>query len=98
VKPRYNLCKYPLLGPFLGSSNAYLRTTKGQDPTGEPTAGGVAIGNVRRRSWTCGQKLGAIKYATSNYVPGKTGSDELIANNSAATNISCTLKMLHEWI
>jgi hypothetical protein len=64
----------------------------------KPIDDDVAIDDIRRRSWTREQKLGAIKYATSTYVPGKTGSDELIANHAAAFNIGCTPKMLCTWI
>jgi hypothetical protein len=75
-----------------------LRTAKGQDSEDKAINDDVAIDDIRRRSWTCEQKLGAIKYATSTYVPGKTGSNELIANNAAAINIGCTPKMLCTWI
>jgi len=70
--PRYNPYKHRL-GPFLGSSEAFLRTAKGQDPEDEAIDDDVAIDDVRRRSWTREQKLGAIKYATSTFIPGKTG-------------------------
>ena len=95
--PRYNLYKHRL-SPFLGSSEAFLRTAKGQDPEDEAIDDDVAIDDVRRRSWTREQKLGAIKYATSTFVPGKTGQDKLIANKAAAYNIGYTPKMLCTWI
>jgi hypothetical protein len=91
-EPCHNLYSYRLLGLFLGSSKDFLRTAKVQDPEDK------AIDDIRRRSWTCEQKLGAIKYATSTYVLGKTGSDKLTPNNAAALNIGCTPKMLRTWI
>jgi len=97
-KPWYNLYSYRLPGPFLGSSKDFLRTAKGQDPEDEAIDDNVAIDDIRRRSWTREQKLGAIKYATLTYVLGKTSSDKLILNNAAALNIGCTPKMLHTWI
>jgi hypothetical protein len=78
----------------LGNSKDFLRTAKGQDSEDEATDNDIAIDDIRRRSWTCEQKLGAIKYATSTYVPSKAGSNELITNNAAAVNIRCTSKML----
>jgi hypothetical protein len=103
AKPRHNPYSYRL-GPFLGSSEDFLRTARGQDSEGEDPEDedpedeaiddDVAIDDRRRRSWTREQKLGAIKYATSTYVPGKTGSNELIPNHAAAFNIGCTPKML----
>jgi hypothetical protein len=75
-----------------------LRAAKGQDSEDKAIDDDVAIDDTRRRSWTQEQKLGAIKYATSTYVLGKTGSNELIANNAATVNISCTPKMLRTWI
>jgi hypothetical protein len=98
AKPRHNLYSYRILGPFLGSSDDFLHTAKGQDSEDEAIDDDVAIDDIRCRSWTREQKLGAIKYATSTYVPGKTGSNELIANNAAAINIGCTPKMLRTWI
>jgi len=94
AKPRWNPYSSRLPGPFLGTSNAFLRTAKGQDPEDEAINDDVAIDDVRRRSWTREQKLGAVKYAMSTYVPGKTGTDKLIPNNAAASNIGCTPKML----
>jgi hypothetical protein len=100
AKPRHNPYRYRLPGPFLGSSEAFLRTAKGEDPEDKAINDDVAmdddvaIDDIRCWSWTCEQKLGAIKYATSTYVPGKTGSNELIANHAAAFNIGCTPKML----
>lgn len=75
-----------------------MHTARGQDPTNDLINDNIVIDNVRRRSWTCEQKLGAVKYATSTYVLGKTGSDKLILNNAAAVKIGCTLKMLRTWI
>ena len=98
AKPRYNPYHYRLVGPFLGSSDDFLRTAKGQDPTDDLIDDDIAIDDVRRRSWTREQKLGAVKYATSTYVLSKTGFDKLILNNTAAFNIGCTLKMLCTWI
>lgn len=48
MKPRYNPYKYRLPRPFLGSSDAFLRTAKGQDPADDPTDD-IAIGDVRCR-------------------------------------------------
>ena len=98
AQPRHNPYGYRLPGPFLGSSEEFLRTAKGQDPEDEAIDDDVAIDDIRRRSQTRKQKLGAIKYATSTYVPSKTGSDEIIPNNAAAVNIGCTPKMLRTWI
>jgi hypothetical protein len=98
AKPRHNPYSYRLLGPFLGSSEDFLRAAKGQDSKGEAIDDDIAIDDTRRRSWTREQNLGAIKYATSTFVPGKTGSNELIANNAAAVNIGSTPKMLRTWI
>ena len=98
AKPRHNPYSYRILGPFLGNSDDFLRTAKGQDSEDEATNDDIAIDDVRRRSQTRKQKLGAIKYATSTYVPSKTGSNELIANNAAAVNIGCTPKMLRTQI
>jgi transposase-like protein len=97
-KPRHNLYSYRLPGPFLGSSKDFFGAAKGQDSEDEAIDDNVAIDDIRRRSWTREQKLGAIKYATSTYVPGKTGSNELIPNNAAALKIGCTPKMLRTWI
>jgi len=98
TQPRWNLYKHRL-GPFLGDPEDFLRTAKGQDPDQDAIDDDIAIDNVRRRSWTRKQKLGAIKYALSTFVPGKTtGKEELISNNATATNIGCTLKMLCTWI
>jgi len=94
AKPRWNPYSSRLPGPYLGTSNAFLCTAKGQDPEDEAIDDDVAIDDVRRRSWTRKQKLGAVKYAMSTYVPSKTGTDKLIPNNAAASNISCTPKML----
>src|SRR5271170_5081043 len=98
AKPRHNPYSYRLPGPFLGSSDDFLRTAKGQDSKDEAIDNDIAIDDIRRWSWTREQKLGAIKYATSTYVPGKAGSDELIPNNATALNIGCTPKMLRTWI
>jgi len=98
AKPRHNPYSYRLLGPFLGSSEDFLCAAKGQDSEDKAIDDDVAIDNTHRRSWTQKQKLGAIKYATSTYILGKTGSNELIANNAAAVNIGCTPKMLRTWI
>ena len=57
-----------------------------------------AIDDIRCRSWTREQKLGAIKYVTLTYVLSKTGPAKLIANNATALKIGCTPKMLHTWI
>ena len=75
-----------------------MRAAKGQDSEDEAIDDDIAIDDIRHRSWTREQKLGAIKYATSTYIPGKTGSNELIPNNAAAVNIGCTPKMLRTWI
>jgi hypothetical protein len=83
----YNLYKHRI-GPFFGSSDSYLRTAKGQDQDD------VAIDNVRRRSWTREQKLRAVYYALSTFVPNKNGREKLIPTNSAVVNIGCTAKML----
>jgi len=98
AKPRHNPYSYRLLGPFLGSSEDFLRAAKGQDSEDKAINDDVAIDDTHRRSWTWEQKLGAIKYATSTYVPGKTGSNKLISNNAATVNIGCTPKMLRTWI
>jgi hypothetical protein len=95
--PWYNLYKHRL-SPFLKSSEAFLRTAKGQDPKDEAINNDVAIDDVHRWSWTCEQKLGAIKYTTSTFVLGKTSQDELISNKATAYNISYTPKMLCTWI
>jgi hypothetical protein len=97
-KPGHNPYKYRLPGLFLGESNAFLWTAKGLGSTGEPIGDDINVDDTRRRSWTRKQKLGAIKYAKSTYVPGKTGQDELILHNAAALNIGCTPKMLCTWI
>jgi hypothetical protein len=56
AKPRHNPYSYRL-GPFLGSSEAFLRTAKGEDlegedPKDEAIDDDVAIDDRRRRSWT----------------------------------------------
>src|SRR6516164_2156676 len=87
AKSRHNPYSYRLPGPFLGSSEDFLRTARGQDSEDTAIDDDIAIDDIRRRSWTREQKLGAIKYATSTYVLDKTGSNKLIANNAAAVNI-----------
>jgi hypothetical protein len=100
AEPRHNPYGYRLPGPFLGSSDDFLRTAQGQDPENEATNDDEATDNdeatddIRRRSWTREQKLGAIKYATLTYVLSKTGPAKLIANNAAALKIGYTPKML----
>jgi hypothetical protein len=98
AKPRWNPYSYRLPGPFLGSSEAFLCTAKGQDSEDEAVDDDVAVDDVRRRSWAREQKLDTVKYTASTYVSGKTGADELISHNAAVSNISCTPKMLHTWI
>ena len=56
AKPRHNPYSYRL-GPFLGSSEAFLRQAKGEDPEDEDPEDeaiddDVAIDDRRRRSWT----------------------------------------------
>jgi hypothetical protein len=94
AKLRHNLYSYQIPGPFLGNSKDFLRTAKGQDSKDEATDNDIAINDIRRRSWTCEQKLCVIKYATSTYILGKAGSNKLITNNAATVNIRCTSKML----
>jgi len=104
TEPRHNPYGSQLPGPFLGSSDDFLRTAQGQGPENEATDNDEAtnddeaIDDIRRRSWTREQKLGAIKYATSTYVLSKTSPAKLIANNAAALKIGCTPKMLRTWI
>jgi hypothetical protein len=81
AKLRYNPYSYQLLGPFLSSSEDFLRAAKGQDSEDEAIDNDIAIDDTRCRSWTWEQKLGAIKYATSTYVPSKTGSNRLYTKN-----------------
>jgi hypothetical protein len=98
AKPHHNPYSYQLLGPFLSSSEDFLHTAKGQDSDDEAIDNDIANDNIRCRFWTREQNLGAIKYATLTYVPGKTGLDELIVSNAAAVNIRCMPKMLRTWI
>lgn len=86
------------LNPFFRNSEAFLRTAKAQGPDCDTIDNDIAINNTCRRSWSCEQKLDAVKYALSKGVLNKAGKEELISNNAAATNISCTLKMLQNWI
>jgi len=50
AKPRYNPYQYQLVGPFLGSSDAFLRTAKGQDLTNDLINDDTVINDVQRRS------------------------------------------------
>jgi transposase-like protein len=97
TQPRWNPYKHRL-GPFLGDSEAFLRTAKARGPDCDTIDDDIAIDDTRRRSWTREQKLGAIKYALSKVVLNKAGKEEPISNNAAATNIGCTPKMLRDWI
>jgi hypothetical protein len=90
TKPRYNLYKHQL-GPFFRQTEDFLRIAKGQDLDQD-----ASIDDTRRRSWTCEQKLGAIKYALSKVVLNKARKEELISNNATASNIGCTPKMLQD--
>jgi len=80
TQPCWNLYKYRL-GPFLRDSEAFLRTAKAQGPDCD------TIDDTRRWSWTCEQKLGAVKYALLKVVLNKAGKEKLISNNAAAINV-----------
>jgi hypothetical protein len=92
---RYNLYKHRT-GPFFGSSDSYLRTAQGLNQ--DQDQDDVAIGDVRRRSWTREQKLGAVHYALSTFVLNKNSREKLIPANAAVIKIGCTAKMLRTWI
>jgi hypothetical protein len=53
LKPRWNPYQHGL-GPFLGNSNSFLKTAKGQDPeeSNSDPDDSVAVDGVRRRPWT----------------------------------------------
>jgi len=97
TQPRWNPYKHRL-GTILRDPEAFLRTAKGQDSDHDAIDDDITIDDTRRRSWTCKQKLGAVKYALLKVVVNKAGKEELISNNAAATNIGCTPKMLWDWI
>jgi hypothetical protein len=71
-------------------SDSFLRTTRDEDTNND---GSDSLGKeVRRRSWTREQKLGAIKYAQSTFIPNHHGIPQVISRNAAAKNIGCTLR------
>jgi hypothetical protein len=90
MKPCYNLYKHQL-GPFLRQTKDFLHIVKGQDLDYD-----ASIDDTCRWSWTCKQKLGVIKYVLLKVVLNKARKEELILNNAAANNISCTPKMLQD--
>jgi hypothetical protein len=61
-------------------SNGLLRTARGEDTIDNDSYNTDSDSGkeVRRRSWTREQKLGAIKYAQSTFIPNHRGITQLI--------------------
>ena len=96
MAPRHNLYNHRVqarpAGVFQDVSTNYLQIARGEGP-GTSDTESIDSNNqneTRRRSWTREQKLGAVNYASTTYVPSRNGGTELISRNAVANNIGCT--------